>query len=488
MSWFDKHTVPETKHRNGEDDQSGSRLSRRRLVQALARRNAEEVLNTGPWSIAMGVLIIVVYSVQIFDGSETSYDWGSFWALLATLLALALACLATGGLLGFLFSIPRTASTPPPQPEPQAEPQGGEAAGNGQPAARRSNPVASHNVNTNLEEISDWLTKIVVGVTLVQLTEIIGFIDQITANIQAGFPNACEANQTGCIIGLGTFSAAVIILFFAIGLLFGYLWTRLMVQGAIKDADLSLVGKLKDEVEEKREALDRQKHKADSDASAISLSTKILTAPPDAELPSQEAINEALVDASKDIRSIIFYRARIQRSENKSPPDTSKMERTIPIFCALINADVKLHSGKPIYHQNFAQLAYALKDRLPKSGSDKNPDDYQQAIGFLDKAILIRPDDEAKKWPLYEYNLALCQIRLDQSFNAGQANPDAEAVKVVVDNLKAACAAPWIKDHVVPEDQLVGAWLETNGLEVADLLAGKEQQTPPPTTDPQTAS
>ena len=478
MSWFDKHTVPETNKPNGTGDGQAGRLSPRRLVQALARRNAEEVLNAGPWSIGIGILIIVVYAFQIFDGRDTSYEWGNFWALLATLLALAFACFAIGGLLGFLFSIPRTASAPPPEPPPPAAEGGGDQP-QAQAGATPSRTVASHQVNTNLEEISDWLTKIVVGVSLVQLTEIIGFIDQTTENIQAGFPTACGAGQTGCIIGLGTFSAAVIIMFFAIGLLFGYLWTRLMVQGAIKDADLSLVGKLKDEVEEKREALDRQKLKENSDAAAISLSTKILNARSVSDLPNQEDVNEALVDASRDVRSIIFYRARIQRSENKAAPDTTRMELTIPIFCALINADVKRHSGTPIYHQNFAQLAYALKDRKPRGGAKKDAEDYREAIGFLDKAIQIRPADEAEEWPLYEYNKALCQIYLDPYFAKDEPNPVAEDVKAVIDNLRAASATNWIRDHVLAGDDEVEKWLERNGMQVQDVHADDEPDATP---------
>ena len=42
---------------------------------------------------------------------------------------------------------------------------------------------------------------IVVGVSLVQLTEIIGFIDQTTENIQAGFPTACGAGQAAPSLG-----------------------------------------------------------------------------------------------------------------------------------------------------------------------------------------------------------------------------------------------------------------------------------------------
>src|ERR1700721_118749 len=59
---------------------------------------------------------------------------GFFWAI---------ACLAAGSLLGIVFGIPR------------------EAADN--PSTDAGRPAAWLRANTNMEEISDWLTKLLLG-------------------------------------------------------------------------------------------------------------------------------------------------------------------------------------------------------------------------------------------------------------------------------------------------------------------------------------
>jgi hypothetical protein len=65
---------------------------------------------------------------------------GFFWAI---------ACLAAGSLLGIVFGIPR------------------EAADN--PSTDAGRTAAWLGANTNMEEISDWLTKLLVGAGLVEL-------------------------------------------------------------------------------------------------------------------------------------------------------------------------------------------------------------------------------------------------------------------------------------------------------------------------------
>lgn len=68
-------------------------------------------------------------------------------------LLLALASVMVGVLVGFLFGIPRAL---------QNAGTGGAEAGWGR-----------YSTNTNLEQISDWLTKILVGVGLVELARAI---------------------------------------------------------------------------------------------------------------------------------------------------------------------------------------------------------------------------------------------------------------------------------------------------------------------------
>jgi tetratricopeptide (TPR) repeat protein len=115
------------------------------------------------------------------------------------------AALLTGVLLGFLFGIPRTLQ--------------GDAA---------DKTKRTYQVNTNLEQISDWLTKIIVGITLIDLRAIpehLMTINEYLAPALGGGRRA-EAMAGGNII---YFSIA--------GFFFGYLGTRLYLASAIPWAD-----------------------------------------------------------------------------------------------------------------------------------------------------------------------------------------------------------------------------------------------------------
>jgi hypothetical protein len=75
-------------------------------------------------------------------------------------LFVAGAATAFGSMLGFLFGVPK-------------------ASGPGDNDRRDSGDAQSYVPNTNLETISDWLTKVIVGAGLVQAREIAQWIDQI---------------------------------------------------------------------------------------------------------------------------------------------------------------------------------------------------------------------------------------------------------------------------------------------------------------------
>ena len=121
-------------------------------------------------------------------------------------LLIAGASLAAGILIGFLFGIPRTL-----QREAQKT---GTASGLGQ--------AESYGVNTNLEQISDWLTKIIVGVGLVQLTVIPGKLKSLADYLATAF--VAQAVP-------GAMVMAIICYFGIFGFLLGYLWTRIYLTG-----------------------------------------------------------------------------------------------------------------------------------------------------------------------------------------------------------------------------------------------------------------
>ena len=124
------------------------------------------------WSMLLGLATVPVYALYSADRSQVLVA-RSVGSLLCGAAAL------TGVLLGFLFGIPRTqqagsnrAPTPPTDAGPlrQARTKPPQPVETGSQTAQP--PSVSHHPNTNLEEISDWLTKILVGVGLTQIDAI----------------------------------------------------------------------------------------------------------------------------------------------------------------------------------------------------------------------------------------------------------------------------------------------------------------------------
>lgn len=140
----------------------------------------------------------------------------------------ALASLSAGGAVGFLFGIPRSAASNALDPTaPRAPPAAGATAQRGAKPALRP--------NTNLEEVSDWLTKIIVGLGLVNLKDIQGEVGRISANVAAGWTNISTAQGM-------SIATALVSAFAVVGFLGAYVYTRLFLQGAFVRGDNELGG------------------------------------------------------------------------------------------------------------------------------------------------------------------------------------------------------------------------------------------------------
>lgn len=127
-----------------------------------------------------------------------------------------LAWLAGGTLLGFIFGIPRIS---------QGDFSSGVAPAGGAGAALGRN--YRQLVNTNLEQISDWLTKIIVGIGLFQLRLAPSYLAR-AASYMADSP---------CAIACPSLAAAILITFSVMGFLSGYLATRMFLAPAFVLAD-----------------------------------------------------------------------------------------------------------------------------------------------------------------------------------------------------------------------------------------------------------
>src|SRR5512143_3092668 len=103
-----------------------------------------------PWRVFQFALLLAAFLLAAYGATTKSWTLFTVEALVGT------ATLSVGGLLGFLFGIPRT--TRPPR--------GSEGAGAND--GRREAINTPYEPSNNLEQVADWLTKILVGVGLVE--------------------------------------------------------------------------------------------------------------------------------------------------------------------------------------------------------------------------------------------------------------------------------------------------------------------------------
>ncbi len=138
--------------------------------------------------------------------------------------------LSVGATVGFLFGIPRTGG----QRGGAGTGEGAAGAGaGGGGASGAAGAAGASSPNTNLEEVSDWLTKIIVGLTLVNL----GPLEERVHAIGRHAAAALHATPTDSDVSSAT---ALVIGFAVVGFLVSYLYTRLFLQGAFSRSDAGM--------------------------------------------------------------------------------------------------------------------------------------------------------------------------------------------------------------------------------------------------------
>lgn len=128
-----------------------------------------------------------------------------------------------GALLGFLFGLPRDIGSEqpktPPSPAP-TPPPGQQAVAADQAVVTPAAPAAG--VNNNLLEISDWLTKIIVGAGLVGLKELVPWLGGIAEMVGNGVGLASHAPAR-------LFGGSILAFYGCWGFIFVYIQTRTII-------------------------------------------------------------------------------------------------------------------------------------------------------------------------------------------------------------------------------------------------------------------
>jgi tetratricopeptide (TPR) repeat protein len=293
------------------------------------------------------------------------------------------AALLSGFLMGFIFAIPRVGSKEEKTRTAQAE---GTQTPDSDPQA---DPIQ---FNDNLVQISDWLTKIIVGVGLVELHSIPGALGTLSyylalglqPAVRAGGVSPAESLASGQVTGL-----AILIFYFTLGFLLGYVWTMIDLK-----VGLQRLLRRNKYLKQKAEKLKREVEELEKQKDSLQLQTqaaKDLVSPEASVIISPEALisggqlDEAMVSIDEAIKSeprnglALLTKARILKRQ-------------------------------------------ALQQKLP---DQKLPDKnklLKQALTYLDQAIALLPD---KGEPIY--NKACYQALLDPEGLKGEVLANLEA-------------------------------------------------------------
>jgi len=150
-----------------------------------------------------------------------------WWGRISVAMLWACASAAAGFFIGFLFGFPRTIA------QPVTQSGAAPAAGSANEPSANPGRASRLSVNTNLEQVSDWITKTIVGVGLVELKKLPGEFVRLAkyASDTIGKPVTGSSAEPA--------AAALIAYFSVLGFLGGYLITRMFFQPAFDRSDHS---------------------------------------------------------------------------------------------------------------------------------------------------------------------------------------------------------------------------------------------------------
>ena len=166
------------------------------VLSAEALQKITSNLNNTLWlGVITGFSGIIGYTLNLQKAG---------WKILFLSILLASASYISGFFLGFLFGIPK----------------------------RNTDKESAYNLSTNLVDISDWLTKIIIGLGLIEIKRIPAYLMSIGEYIQ----RATHSEDS-----MKIFAACCIVYFTIFGLYYGYNYMRLFLSGQFKEADDNLL-------------------------------------------------------------------------------------------------------------------------------------------------------------------------------------------------------------------------------------------------------
>jgi hypothetical protein len=298
---------------------------------------------------------------------------------------------------------------------------------------------AAYRPNTSLEQISDWLTKILVGVGLVEIKTIQGKMISLAAYIANGLAGVEHAE---------VLVLTILVYFSVCGFVFGFLWARLYLPRWFREAD---------EVQALGEKVSQLEKRMREDARALALIDGQLNRRPDDPPATEKDVADAIKAASQQVKIQIFNQAEEVSDARNAKDYDIKIPGIISVFKGLIACDTNQQ-----YHRNHSELSYAL--------SREKPPDIDGAEREITKAIEIRDKLRKKGWKYYEFRRARYRIQQDENFKLNTASTSATVTHVLTD-LRAARTDTEKWQRWCSEDKTVQQWIELNKIDASNLPA-----------------
>lgn len=172
--------------------------------------------------VIVGLLLLLAYAWTM--GEEIFPRFGLF----GFLFTIAGAAFAFGGLIGFLFAVPQALAEPTATILNTLQSNNGDSTstqGLNAPMTKQER-VRRFVANSNLIEVSDWLTKIIVGITLVNLSNLPKHIGNYAKHVTGNLS----------ITGLESTVLTASLLYVVMGFIFVYLWGQMYLLAIFEDA------------------------------------------------------------------------------------------------------------------------------------------------------------------------------------------------------------------------------------------------------------
>jgi hypothetical protein len=339
----------------------------------------------------IGCAGILLYSARFWES-------GQFFRIFGVGMLVAGAALLSGFLLGFIFAIPRVGAK-----RKKASTTQEEDAHDADPGAQPGSVLH----NGNLVEISDWLTKIIVGVGLVELHSIPGKLGEWSYYLASGLLPASCTGGASCAESLISGQAAglaILIFYSTLGFLRGYVWTMIYFQGDL-ERKLKKAEREKEEERRQKEEERRQKEEEQRQKKEEHLQRRIASRLQWVEtLISDKQFDKAMASIDEALRNdpqnalFVMTKARILKRLALQPgqPDKDNLLKQALLF---IDQAIALlpEKGEPFYNKACYE---ALLDPMALKGDvlenlriafRLNPGLRQNARGDED-LILLRED------------------------------------------------------------------------------------------------